>query len=69
MIGRRDKHLLKCAEVPKDNLIMLDKIQIAWQTAAGQLDIERCAFINGRDKSMQAFYDYTDLKPTRIEFN
>ncbi len=41
---------------------MLDRTINDWQTLAGQLDIE------GRDKSIHAFHDYTELKTTWIEF-
>ena len=48
---------------------MLDKTTTDWQTLADQLNIEGRAFINGRDKSIHAFHDYTELKTTWIEFD
>jgi hypothetical protein len=41
---------------------MADKTLADWQTNAAEIQID------GRDKSMHAFDDYTELKTTWIEF-
>jgi acyl-CoA reductase-like NAD-dependent aldehyde dehydrogenase len=51
---------------------MLDKTTTDWQALADQLNIESRGFKqsgNGRDKSIHAFHDYTELKTTWIEFD